>query len=292
PNAVTGDHLGDVTGVLSYFGGDYELIPNAIGSTGSGPAVLPRETTGLHGDADHITIGAFNVENLDPFDPQAKFDALAGNIVGNLGAPDIVGLEEVQDADGPGNGTNYSGAVTAQKLIDAIAAAGGPHYLYVEVAPTGNNQNGGEANGNIRQGYLYNPDRVDFVSVSQITDTTPANGDTYANSRKPLVGVFTFNGETITLVDVHNTSRGGSDPLFGQHQPALNAGDDRRLDQTSFVKTFIEGLVANDPHARVMVMGDFNAFQFETSVTQLESGGAVTNLTTLLPLNERFSYNF
>src|SRR5204862_2945345 len=104
PNAVTGDHLGDVTGILSYFGGDYELIPTAIGSTGSGPVVLPRETTTLDGDAEHITIGAFNVENLDPTDPQAKFDALAGNIVTNLGAPDIVGLEEVQDADGAGGG--------------------------------------------------------------------------------------------------------------------------------------------------------------------------------------------
>jgi len=292
PNAVTGDHLGDVTGILHYFGGDYELLPTAIGSTGSGPVVLPKETTTLHGDAEHLTVGALNVENLDPLDAQAKFDALALNIVNNLGAPDIVGLEEVQDADGAGNGTNYSGHPTADKLIAAIKAAGGPTYVYVEVAPTGNNQNGGESNGNIRQGYLYNDDRVDFVSASQITDTTPANGDTYANSRKPLVGVFTFGGETVTLVDVHNTSRLGSEGLFGQHQPATNEGDARRLEQTSFVKTYVEGLVAADPDARVVVMGDFNAFQFEPSLTQLESGGALTNLTNLLPTNERYSYNF
>jgi hypothetical protein len=292
PDAVTGDHLGDVTGILTYFGGDYELIPTAIGSTGSGPVVLPKETTTLHGDAEHLTVGALNVENLDPLDAQAKFDALALNIVNNLGAPDIVGLEEVQDADGAGTGTNYSGHPTADKLIAAISAAGGPHYVYVEVAPTANNQNGGESNGNIRQGYLYNPDRVDFVSVSQITDTTPANGDAYANSRKPLVGVFTFEGETVTLIDVHNTSRLGSEGLFGQHQPATNEGDARRLDQTSFVKTYVEGLVAADPDARVVVMGDFNAFQFEPSVTQLESGGALTNLTNLLPASERYSYNF
>jgi hypothetical protein len=94
--------------------------------------------------------------------------------------------------------------------------------------------------------------------------------------------VFTFNGETITLVDVHNTSRGGSDALFGQHQPRLNAGDDRRADQTSLHQDLRRGHGGADPHASVMVMGDFNAFQFETSVTQLESGGAVTNLTNLL----------
>jgi len=292
PNAVTGDHLGDITGILHYFGGDYELIPTAIGSTGSGPVVLPKESTTLRGDAEHLTVGALNVENLDPTDEQAKFDALAANIVGNLGAPDIVGLEEVQDADGPGNGTNYSGHPTADKLIAAIKAAGGPNYAYVEVAPTANNVSGGESNGNIRQGYLYNTDRVDFVSVSQITDTTPANGDTYANSRKPLVGVFEFNGETITLIDVHNTSRLGSEGMFGQHQPAENAGDARRVEQTSFIKTYVENLVAGDPDARVVVMGDFNAFQFEPSITQLESGGALTNLTNLLAANDRYSYNF
>ena len=292
PLAVTGDHLGDVTGIVTYYGGDYELLPTAIGSTGSGLRVLPREITTLTGDADHITVGALNVENLDPFDSPDKINALADNIRVNLASPDIIGVEEIQDADGPGAGTNYSGAASAQKLIDAIAAAGGPHYLYVEVAPTANNTTGGEPNGNIRQGYLYNPERVSFVSVSQISDTTPANGDTYLNSRKPLVGEFTFHGETITLVDVHNTSRLGSDSLYSQDQPAMNAGDDRRIEQTSFIKTYVEGLVAADSHAKVVVLGDFNAFQFETSLTQLESGGALTNLTNLLPANERYSYNF
>jgi len=292
PDAAVGDHLGDVTGIMTYFGGDYELIPTAIGSTGSGPIILPRETTTLHGDIDHLTVGALNVENLDPTDAQAKFNALAGNIVNNLGAPDIVGLEEVQDADGAGGGTNYSGQATAAKLIAAIQAAGGPTYVYVEVAPTGNNQNGGENNGNIRNGYLYNPDRVGFVSVSQVTDQTPADGDTYANSRRPLVGEFTFGGEKITLIDVHNTSRLGSEAQFGVNQPATNAGDARRIEQTLHVKTYVENLIAADPSAKVMVMGDFNAFQFETSVTQLEAGGALNNLTNLLSVSERYSYNF
>ena len=292
PDAAVGDHLGDVSGIMSYFGGNYQVVPTAIGSTGSGPIVLPRETTTLHGDADHLTVGALNVENLDPTDSAAKFSALAGNIVTNLGAPDIVGLEEVQDADGAGNGTNYSGQATAAKLIAAIQAAGGPTYVYVEVAPTANNTNGGESNGNIRNGYLYNPDRVGFVSVSQVTDQTPANGDTYANSRRPLVGEFTFQGEKITLIDVHNTSRLGSDAPFGVNQPANNEGDARRIEQTLHVKTYVDTLLATDPGAKVMVMGDFNAFDFETSVTQLEAGGALTNLNKLLPVEERYSYNF
>ncbi|WP_293907275.1 Calx-beta domain-containing protein [Phenylobacterium sp.] len=293
PNAIQGDHLGDVTGVISYFGGNYELLPTAIGATGSG-ATLPREVTALAGDTEHVTIGAYNVENLDPTDPQAKFDQLGHDIAVAMGHPDIVGLEEIQDADGAGAGTNYSGAITAQKLIDAIVAAGGPHYVYIEIAPTANNANGGEPNGNIRQGFLYNPDRVSYVagSVRQIFDTTPANGDAYNNSRHPLVADFTFHGETLTVVDVHNYSRGGSEEPFGKDQPPLNNGDDRRLDQTSFVKTYVEGLVGANAQAKVVVMGDFNAFPFEPSLTQLESGGALTNLSNLLAPNERFSYAF
>ncbi|MBI1197191.1 MAG: hypothetical protein GC203_04945, partial [Phenylobacterium sp.] len=293
PSAGIGDHLGDVTGVISYFGGNYELLPTAIGSTGTG-AAPPRETTALTGDAAHLTVGAYNVENLDPTDPQAKFDQLGHDIAVNMGSPDIVGLEEIQDADGAGNGTDYSGAATAQKLIDAIVAAGGPHYVYIEIAPTANNTTGGESNGNIRQGFLYNPDRVDYVdnSIHQLTDNDPTNGDAYNNSRKPLVADFTFSGQTITVVDVHNYSRGGSDEPFGVNQPPINNGDQRRLDQTTPVKEYVEGLVASNPDAKVVVMGDFNAFQFEDSVHQLETGGALTNLSNLLDPTDRFSYAY
>jgi len=293
PTYVAGDHLGDVTGVVSYYGGQYELLPTAIGSTASAGAVV-RETTTLSGDADHVTIGAYNVENLDPTDPQAKFDQLGQDIAHNLGSPDIVGLEEIQDADGAGAGTDYSGAATLTKLIDAIVAAGGPHYAYVEIAPTGNNQTGGEPNGNIRQAFLYNPDRVSFVdgSLHQIADDNPANGDAYNNSRKPLVGDFMFNGEKITAIDIHNYSRGGSEESFGQDQPPLNSGEQRRIDQTAPVEHYVQGVEQTDPQAHVVVMGDFNGFQFETAQTQLETGGILTNLTNELDPTDRYSYAF
>jgi len=291
PAAVLGDNLGDVTGVVSYFGGNYEVLPTSIGSAGNG-GPLPREITALDGDANHVTIAGYNVENLDPTDPQSKFDRLGQDIATNLGAPDIIGLVEVQDADGAGGGANLSGQATADKLIAAIVAAGGPTYLYVEVIPDG--PVGGEPGGNIRQGYLYNPSRVTYVegSAHLITDNDPANGDAYGNSRKPLAADFQFNGETITVIDVHNTSRLGSEQLFGEHQPADNAGDQRRIDQTSPIKDYVEGRVAADPTAKVVVLGDFNAFQFETTLTQLESGGALTNLTNLLSPAERYSYIF
>jgi hypothetical protein len=295
-NTVAGDHLGDVTGVVSYFGGNYEIIPLSAGATGTAGSggEAPRETTALSGDADHLTMGAYNLENLDPTDPDEKFADLGRDIAQNLGAPDIVGVEEIQDADGAGKGADLSGAATLTKLIQAIEAAGGPHYQYVEIAPTVANSTGGESNGNIRQAFLYNPDRVSYVagSAHQISDDDPTNGDAYNNSRKPLVADFQFHGETVTAIDIHNYSRGGSDELFGLDQPPVNAGDQRRIDQTAPVERYVQHVEQADLHAHVVVMGDFNGFQFETAQTQLETGGILSNLTNLLTPTDRYSYIF
>ena len=289
---VLGDHLGDVTGVVSYFGGEYEVLATSVQNTTSG-GTLPLETTSLAGDASHLAIGAYNLENISPLDPDAKFAALAADIAHNLGAPDILGVEEIQDSDGAGNGSNLSGAATLDKLVAAIEAAGGPHYSWVEVAPTTPNSTGGESNGNIRSAFLYREDRVDYVegSARLIQDTTGTT-DAFPNSRNPLAAEFVFHGETVTAIDVHNYSRGGSDPLFGANQPALNNGDDRRVDQTTAVRDYVQGLLAADPDAHVTVMGDFNGYYYEQTLTLLEENGALYNLTRTLSAEERYSYIF
>ncbi len=52
-------------------------------------------------------------------------------IVNNLAAPDIVGLEEIQDNNGATGGTGspvVDANVTLDRLVAAIQAAGGPTY--------------------------------------------------------------------------------------------------------------------------------------------------------------------
>ncbi|HEX8262620.1 MAG TPA: Calx-beta domain-containing protein, partial [Allosphingosinicella sp.] len=123
PNHSMGDKLGNVTGIMSYSFNSYEVLVSAP-VTVVADVTAARETTSLTGDRDHLTIASMNVENLDPSDPQTKFDLLAQNVVYNLAAPDIIGLQEVQDANGLNGSDPLSGVVTAQKLIDAIAAIG------------------------------------------------------------------------------------------------------------------------------------------------------------------------
>lgn len=287
PAHSQGDILSNVTGVVSYSFNSYEvLVTEAV--TVTTDVTLSAETTSLDGDRNHLTVATYNVENLSPTDTPQKFDLLAKNIVYNLSAPDIVALQEMQDGNGL-NGTDpLSAAATAQILIDAIKANGGPVYVYVEIAPDSANSTGGEPGGNIRNGYLYNPDRVSYVdgSASLITDNA------FAGSRKPLVATFNFNGENVTLINVHFTSRIGSDPLWGADQPPADAGDGSRTAQALAVKAYVDGQLATDPALKLGVLGDFNGFYFEDALKALGGGGVLTNLHELLPEEERYSYLF
>lgn len=284
-----GDQLSSVTGVVNYAAARYEVIVTEA-VTVTKDVTLAKEVSALAGGANQLTLATYNVENLDASD--GKYDVLASNIVYNLRAPDILALQEIQDADGAGRGSDLSGVTTAQGLIDAIYAISGARYGYVEIAPDTANSTGGEPNGNIRNGYLYNLDRVSYVEGSAELIT----GSAYANSRKPLVAQFEFNGETITTINVHFTSRGGSDPLWGATQPPADAGDASRTAQAAGVKAYINEHLADNPDLNIAVLGDWNGFAWEDAQTQLTDpakGGVLTDLATaLLPSEERYSYMF
>ncbi|MDQ3140130.1 MAG: Ig-like domain-containing protein, partial [Pseudomonadota bacterium] len=286
-NHSQGDRLDDVTGVLSYGFGSYELlVTEAV--TVTSDVTLGREAPAIAGNADRLTIATYNVENLSANDDAVKFDLLANDIIYSLRAPDIIAVQEIQDADGAGRGSDLSGQASAQALIDAIVEAGGPTYLYVEIAPATAGSTGGEPGGNIRNGYLYNPNRVDYVEGSaQLLTDGAFNG-----SRQPLAATFTFAGQDVTAINIHLTSRIGSDPLMGANQPPANAGEATRNAQTQAVRDYVDGLLAVDPALNITVLGDFNAFYFEDSLETLEAGGVLSNLHRTLSSEERYSYVF
>lgn len=282
-----GDRLADVKGVISYAFQSYELlVTEAV--TVTKDVTLARETTQLRESAAHLSVATYNLENLSANDSPEKLFSLAQDIVENLRAPDIIGVQEIQDADGAGTAAGLSGVATAQALIEAIVEMGGPRYAYVEIAPTANNSTGGEPNANIRNGFFYDPSRVSLVegSVQLIEDPI------FVGTRRPLAASFEFRDETITLVNVHFTSRLGSDPLWGATQPPLDAGDAARTAQAQAVRNWIDARLGADPAAKIAVLGDFNGFSWEGSVTALTSGGKMQDLNTLLPAEERYSYLF
>ena len=286
PNFGQGDRLSSVTGIVNYNFSTYEvLVTEAVSVAFDAPAPT-REIAGITGDPDRLSIATYNLENLDPTD--IKFDILARDIALNLRGPDIIGVQEIQDADGAGTGTNLSGTVTANLLIAAITRAGGPNYAYIEVAPTVPNSTGGEPNGNIRNGFFYNVDRVSYIANSAVA----VPGSAFNGSRQPLAAQFSFNDQIITAISVHSTSRGGSDPLFGATQPPVDAGEGARTGQATAVRGYVDGLLAANPSANIAVLGDFNGFTFENAIQALERGGALTDLNRLLAPEERYSFVF
>ncbi|CAM3504719.1 5'-nucleotidase C-terminal domain-containing protein [Parendozoicomonas haliclonae] len=282
-----GDQLGNVTGVLDYNFGNYEVkATEAITVTPSG---LQKDMTALTGSANELTVASYNVENLDAQDADARFEQLAQQIINNLGNPDILALQEIQDNDGASDSGNPSADQTWQKLIDAIEAAGGPSYEVVQLDPA-NNADGGQPGGNIRVGYLYNPDRVDYVEDSAVKLTDSA----FDGTRKPLYAQFEFNGETVDLVNVHLSSKYGSTPVYGAEQPFINNGYEERMEQAQAINNFVDGILAENADANVMVLGDFNSFEWEGPADVIEGEDAENVMTNLIDgLSENVhTYNF
>jgi uncharacterized protein len=256
-------------------------------------------------------VGSFNVENLRPSDSAEKFRRLAETLVGNLRAPDVVAVEEIQDNDGATNSGNTAANLTWEKLIAAIEAAGGPTYDYRQIDPV-DGQDGGEPGGNIRVGFLFRTDRgLEFVDRPGGTSTTgtaveetghgarltfspgridPGN-PAFTNSRKPLAGEFTWRGRTLFVVANHFNSKGGDDPLFGRFQPPVRHTETQRHQQAAVVNGFADELLEADKHARLVVLGDLNDFDFSATLDILE-GGELHNLMDTLPERERYSYVF
>ncbi|MEM9351979.1 MAG: endonuclease/exonuclease/phosphatase family protein [Planctomycetota bacterium] len=290
PSTQMGDLLGDVVGVMNYAFGDYEI--NATTPLARTPGGVAPEQSSLQGAANRLTVASYNVLNLDPFDSSAKFDALGSQIANNLNAPDIVALQEIQDSDGPGGNFRLDADATYAGLIDSIRDAGGPTYFFAEVPPPTGNIDGGEPTGNIRVGYLYNPDRVSLVGGSLIR-----HGDgvgEFNNSRKPLEATFEFNGEEVTLINNHFRAKGGSTGLFEVIQPPINGGESTREEQAEFVADLVDQIVAADPDARVIVLGDLNDFGFSTPLAELtgQPDSVLSNLEELLDPTDRFTFVF
>uniref|UniRef100_UPI0025E2EC65 cadherin domain-containing protein n=1 Tax=uncultured Sphingomonas sp. TaxID=158754 RepID=UPI0025E2EC65 len=285
PVLSVGDQLADVTGVINYSFDRYELLATQAATVTSDNRVAD-DNTALRGDANHVSVATYNLENLDPGD--GKYDLLADDIVYSLGAPDIIGVQEIQDANGAATGGSLSGTVSAQGLIDAIYEESGLRYTYVEIAPATANSTGGEPNGNIRNGYFYLADRVSLVDGSLAVIADPA----FAGSRQPLVATWSFNDQQFTTVNVHFTSRGGSEPLWGDAQPPLDAGTAARISQAAAVGAYVSDITSADSSRQFVLLGDWNGFYWEEAQQQLTDGGVFTNLATLLPEEERYSYLF
>ncbi|GFH35280.1 endonuclease/exonuclease/phosphatase family protein [Streptomyces pacificus] len=308
PKANVGDVLSGTTeGPLDFsqYGG-YTLTARTLGTVQD--RGLERERTRQERRGE-LSVATYNVENLDPSDPQEKFDALAAAVVENLATPDIVALEEIQDNTGTKNDGVVAADETVRRFTDAIAAAGGPAYDFRSVDPE-DNKDGGQPGGNIRQVFLFNPERVSFTdrpggSATAATGVVRAYGRAalthspgridpanaaWDNSRKPLAGEFVFRGRTVFVIANHFGSKGGDESLTSHHQPPTRSSEAKRLQQAQTVNTFVKDILKAQRNANVVVLGDINDFEFSETTKALTDGGALYPAIMSLPRADRYSY--
>ncbi|MEV0209708.1 endonuclease/exonuclease/phosphatase family protein [Streptomyces sp. NPDC050788] len=308
PVANVGDTLtGTTAGPMDYnqYGG-YTLVANEIGALKSGG--LQRETTRKQSRGE-LAVATYNVENLDPADD--TFAQHASAIVNNLKSPDIVSLEEIQDNNGAKDDGTVAADVTVTKLIDAIVAAGGPRYDWRGIDPV-NDQDGGEPGGNIRQVFLFNPERVSFTDRAG-GDSTTAVGVTkvhgkarltaspgriapadsaWDNSRKPLAAEFVFHGRTVFVIGNHLNSKGGDQGLTAAYQPPARSSETQRHAQATLVNAFVKDILHVQKNAEVVTLGDMNDFEFSGTTKILEDDGALWSAIKSLPRSERYTYDY
>ena len=305
--AKMGDYFeGNIQGIMSYGYSYYQVLSKKENLPALIDGQNQRETTSIIPVEDKLTVASYNVENFSPKANNEKVTKLAEAVVSNLKTPDIIGLTEVQDNDGETNSGTVDASQSAQTLIDKIIALGGPEYVYADVSPV-DNQDGGAPGGNIRVGFLYNPERVSLVEGTRGTATEAVdyeNGQLTLNpgridptnsafnsSRKPLAAQFEFKGEKVIVIANHFNSKGGDQPLYGKNQPAVLGSEVQRMKIAAVVNGFVKDVLAKDPEANIVLTGDFNDFEFSNPMKALK-GSELTNMIELVPAEERYSYSY
>ncbi|MBT0963642.1 endonuclease/exonuclease/phosphatase family protein [Denitromonas iodatirespirans] len=301
PIVNVGDSLANVTGVMHYSFSNYKLNLTDAPSVTHGN-LLPEAVTPVA--PNRLAIASYNVENLAGNAAQSRFDSIAGQIVGNLGSPQLIALQEVQDNNGATDNGTTAADQSLDRLTQAVRDAGGRDYGYVVIDPL-DKADGGQPGGNIRNAFLYDKSVVSFAgglggatdAIGVLPDGSltldagrvdPGNA-AFVDSRKPLAAQFRINGENFILVNNHFSSKGGDEPLFGPDQAPERGSEAARLEQAQAVADFVGDLLAADAGARVIVLGDLNDFQFADTLAPLSAAGLL-NLTDTLPEGERYTY--
>jgi len=244
------------TGVLGFEFGGYEFWPSVLTVD---PAPLPVAVRGR--EPGELTVGTLNLFRLfDDFDDPADGDRddfvvstaeyqrrlgkFSAYIVEVLDAPDILAVQEVESMAVLGD--------LAARIEDDASV------VYTAIVVEGNDI------GTIDVGFLVRGN-ITVDAVTQIDpDATFINpitlGDDILHDRPPLLlegsCELQFGTFPIAVMAVHNRSLGGIDGSEGERVRK------KRLLQAESIAMKVQDLQTADPDVRLVVTGDFNAFEF------------------------------
>ncbi|HHW75817.1 MAG TPA: hypothetical protein GX399_02095 [Xanthomonadaceae bacterium] len=226
-----------------------------------------------------LTIATFNLCNLGADAPPTRLARLGAIVARDLEGPAILAVQEIM-AESPGlMGGRVPADPVYRLLIAAIVAAGGPAYDFREIPPLAR-QDGGMAGANIRVGLLFDPTRVAFpdrgnagpedstgirfsdrrpsltLNPGRIAPAHPAfAGDGrhhWAPSRKALAAEFEVEGQRLFVIVCHFKS------MRSITRREEDYAKQQRHAQAELVHRFAADLLACDPGAAIVLLGDLN----------------------------------
>ena len=255
------------------------------------------------------TIATFNLCNFGADASAARLAQLGAIITRELGGPDILAVQEVKGE----NPARTNGEVPAdpayQALIAAVVQAGGPRYAVREIAPLAD-QDGGMAGAHIRVGLLFNPATVLFpdrgdagpedsvgirldhgqprltLNPGRIAPTHPAfAGDAHchwAPCRKALAAEFEIQSQRLFVIVCHFKSMRSLTRREGDYAKK------QRHAQAEIVHHFAADLLACDPQAAIVLLGDLNDVPGSKTLKLLK-GELFHNLLEDLPRGQAYT---
>jgi predicted extracellular nuclease len=216
-----------------------------------------------------------------------RFHSLAQAVVKQANSADIVALQEIQDNDGAEMTMVIEADLTYAGLITTIKELNGIEYHWVDIAPQVG-ADGGQPGGGIRNGYLYNPNRVDLIEDS--VRVIGANETAFEGSRKPLVAHFREkdSGKLLVCINVHLASKRHQRSIFAPRQASFDSREDVRVKQAKIIRN--ELLAIRAQGLDYYVTGDFNDTE-ESETLAAMLGDESVNLVKSLPVDQRYDYN-
>ncbi|MDQ3205118.1 MAG: lamin tail domain-containing protein [Pseudomonadota bacterium] len=275
PLAVdTGAQIDGLLGVLDYFAGTWALLPDAATPPVASGGLMPQAVADA--SAIDVTVASFNLlrffdevadgNGAPTLEPQAldtRLGKTAAAVCDFLKAPDILGVVEVENL--------RVLDLLAQRVNSGCARA----PAYVAYLEQGNDV------GGINVGFLVSArlvdgglPRVEVIDVSQVgKDATVANpnGSTSVlNDRPPLLLQARVHQDAgasypLTVIVNHLRSLNGVDDVRSGSNGWATGGERVRVKrgaQAVYLAALVESLQQADPAQPIVLVGDFNAFEF------------------------------
>ncbi len=289
PNVKSGDVVTGLAGPLIYNFDQFKIVQqdtDALDVSDLPFAPLPPPILAGEGQ---ISVTTFNVENHfdgiddtgDDSEPKPSPDEigikqrkLAYTLSETLGCPTLVGIQEVEN-----------GALLEDLVAETAVACG---FTYDVIHRESADQRG------IDVALLSQPERVKLLAADLRQGCTRINtgikdgtadcpsGQQPLFSRPPLEVSLLVEGRPITMFINHFKSKRG-----GEFETAS-----RRLAQAQHINSLIDGILAEDAQARIIVVGDFNDFDQSSTMLEMTETGQLFNALSLVPEDGRYSFVF